>query len=115
MAKGKCKTLTNRNKDYRALYEPSTPNTVSPGFPKKQNLNLKSYLIMMLVGDFKKDINNYLKETQENTAKQVEALKEEPQKFFKELQENTSKWVEALKKKNHKNPLKNYRKTQPNM
>jgi hypothetical protein len=32
---------------------------------------------MMLVEDFKKEINNSLKEIQENTAKQVEALKEE--------------------------------------
>ena len=31
----------------------------------------------MLVEDFKKDINNSLKEIQENTAKQVELLKEE--------------------------------------
>jgi hypothetical protein len=32
---------------------------------------------MMLVEDFKKGIKNSLKETQENTAKQVEAIKEE--------------------------------------
>jgi hypothetical protein len=32
---------------------------------------------MMLVEDFKKDINNSLKEIQENTAKQVEGLEEE--------------------------------------
>jgi hypothetical protein len=31
----------------------------------------------MLVEDLKKDINNSLKETQENTAKDVEVLKEE--------------------------------------
>jgi hypothetical protein len=31
----------------------------------------------MLVEDFKKDINNSLKETQTNTAKQLEGLKEE--------------------------------------
>jgi hypothetical protein len=29
----------------------------------------------MLVEDFKKDINNFLKELQENTGKQVETLK----------------------------------------
>jgi hypothetical protein len=46
---------------------------------------------MMLVEEFKKDINNSLKEIQENTAGQVEALKEETQKSIKE-----------------------YRKTQPN-
>ena len=36
----------------------------------------------MVVDDFK-GINNSLKEIQENTAKQVEALKEEAQKFLK--------------------------------
>jgi hypothetical protein len=43
----------------------------------------------MLVEDFKKVINNSLKEIQVNTAKQVEDLKE--------LQENTAKQVEGLK------------------
>jgi hypothetical protein len=52
---------------------------------------------MMRVKDFKKGINNSLKEIQENTAKQVEALKEEAQKSVKELQENTAKQVEDLK------------------
>ena len=44
---------------------------------------------MMMIEDFKKDINNSLKEIQENTGKQLEALEEQT-----------------------KNPLKNYRKTQ---
>jgi hypothetical protein len=44
-----------------------------------------------MIQDIKKDINNSLKEIQENMSKQVEALKEETQ-----------------------NPLKNYRKTQLN-
>jgi hypothetical protein len=35
---------------------------------------------MMLVEDFKKDINNTLTEIQENTAKKVEDFKEEAQK-----------------------------------
>jgi hypothetical protein len=35
---------------------------------------------MMIINDFKKDINNSVKEIQENTSKQVEALKEETQK-----------------------------------
>jgi hypothetical protein len=39
----------------------------------------------MLKDDFKKTINNCLKEIQENTGKQVKALKEEKQKFLKEL------------------------------
>jgi hypothetical protein len=55
------------------------PTTVSPKYPnttEKQDSSLKSYL-MMLVEDFKEGINNSLKEIQENTAKQVEAFKEE--------------------------------------
>lgn len=35
---------------------------------------------MMLVEDFKKEINNSLKEIRENTDKQVEGLKDEAQK-----------------------------------
>ena len=42
----------------------------------------------MLIEDFKKDINNSVKEIQENMSQQVEALKEEAQKSLKELQEN---------------------------
>jgi chromosome segregation ATPase len=53
---------------------------------------------MMLIEDFKKDINNPLKEIQENTGKQVEALKQETQKSLKELQENTTKLVKKLNK-----------------
>ena len=37
----------------------------------------------MLIEDFKKDINNSLEEIQENTGKQVEALKDERQKSHK--------------------------------
>ena len=89
MSRGKYKNLTKRNQDYLALSEPSTPTT-SPGYPntmEKQDLDLKSYL-MMLIEDFKKNINDSLKGLQENTAKQVEALKEEKHKFLKELQKN---------------------------
>jgi hypothetical protein len=71
MAKGKRKNLTNRNQDHSPSSEPSTPTKASPGYPntlKKQDSKLKSYL-MMLVEDFKKDINNSLKEIQGNTAK----------------------------------------------
>jgi hypothetical protein len=45
----------------------------------------------MLIQNFKKDINNFLKEIQENTVKQVQALKEETQKSLKELKQNTGK------------------------
>jgi chromosome segregation ATPase len=100
MAKGKHKNLINRNQDHSASSEPSMPTTVSPGYPntpKKQDSDLKSYL-MMLVEDFKKGINNSLREIQENTAKQVEVLKEETQKSLNELQENTTKQVMELNK-----------------
>jgi hypothetical protein len=93
VAKGKCKNLTNRNQDEMAPSEAISPTTASPGFPntpEKQNMELKSYL-MVLIEDFKKDISNSLKETKENTGKQVETLKEETQ-----------------------NTLKNYRKTHSN-
>ena len=45
---------------------------------------------MMLVEDFKKDINNSLKEIQDNTAKELQVLKEK--------QENTSKHVMEMNK-----------------
>jgi predicted transcriptional regulator len=48
--------------------------------------------------DFKKEINNTLKEIQENKGKQLEALKEKTQKSIKELQENTTKQVKELNK-----------------
>jgi hypothetical protein len=46
---------------------------------------------MMLVEDIKKGINNSPKEIQENSAKEVEVLKEETQKSLHELQENIIK------------------------
>ena len=52
----------------------------------------------MLMEDFKKDINNSLKEIQENTGKQLKSLKVEIQKSLKELQENTTKQVMNLNK-----------------
>jgi hypothetical protein len=79
MVKGKHSNLTNRNQDHSASSESSTPITASPGYPntpEKRDLDLKSYL-MMLVEDFKNYVNKPLKELQENSAKQVEVLKEE--------------------------------------
>jgi hypothetical protein len=85
MAKGEHKNHTNRNQDHSPSSEPSTPTSAIPGYPntpKKQDSDLKAYL-MMLVEDIKKGFNNSLKEIQENTAKEVEVLKE--------IQENTTK------------------------
>jgi hypothetical protein len=58
----------------RAQYSYHSESWIS-NTPKKQDLDLKSYL-MMLAEDFKKGINKSLKEIQEYTAKQVEVLKE---------------------------------------
>ena len=83
---GKHKNISNRNQGYLASSEPSSPTTLSPGYPntpEKQESDLKS-LLMMMMEDYKKDINNYTKEIQENAGKQVEALKEETQKSLKE-------------------------------
>jgi hypothetical protein len=99
MAKGKCKDLTNRNQDHSESPEPSTPTTASPGYPntpEKQDLDLKSYLMML--EDFKKGNNNSPKEIQENMAKQVEVLKGETEKSLKELQKNKTKQVMELNK-----------------
>ena len=64
MVKGKCKNLTKRNQDHSGSSEPSRCTRASPGYPntpEKQDLDLKSYL-MMFVEDVKKGINNSLKE-----------------------------------------------------
>jgi hypothetical protein len=59
--------------------EPNSPTIARPGYPntpEKQDSDLKS-LLMMMIKDFKKDINNSLKEIQENIGKQLGALKKE--------------------------------------
>jgi hypothetical protein len=84
MVRGNSKNISNRNQRYLASLEPSSPTTAIPGYPntpENQNSDLKSHL-MMMIEDFKKDINNSLKKKiQEITGKQVEALKEETQKI----------------------------------
>jgi hypothetical protein len=72
MAGGKHKNRSNRNKGFLAASEPNTPTIQSPGYritPEKQDMNLKS-LLMMMIEDFKKEIQTY-------PDKQLEALKEE--------------------------------------
>jgi hypothetical protein len=99
MVRGKHKNFTNRNQGYLASSEPSSSTTASPRYPntlEKQDSDLKSLCMMMI--DFKKDINNSLKDIKEKTAKQVEALKEETQKYLKELLENTTKQMKELNK-----------------
>jgi hypothetical protein len=64
----------------------------SPGYtttPEKQNMDLKSLLVMKTMKDLKKNINNSLKEVQERAGKQVETIKEKKtKKSLKELEEN---------------------------
>ena len=71
MAGGKCKNRSNRNQGYLASSEPNSPTIASTGYtitPEKQDMDLKS-LLMMMIENFKKDINKSLKEIEENTGK----------------------------------------------
>jgi hypothetical protein len=70
MAGGKRKNRSNRNQGYLASSEPNCPTIASPGYtitPEKQDMDLDS-LLMMMMEDFKKEI-------QENTDKELEAFK----------------------------------------
>jgi hypothetical protein len=70
MARGKHKKRSKRNQVYLASSELNSPTIVSPGYtitPEKQDKDLK--LLMMMMEYFKKEINNSLKEIQENTSK----------------------------------------------
>jgi hypothetical protein len=98
MSKGKCKNLITRNQEHSPSSEPSTPNTASPGYPnthKKQDSDLKSYL-MMVVEDFKKGIN-HSKKYRRTLLNRQKPLKRKHKKSLEELQENTAKQVEVLK------------------
>jgi chromosome segregation ATPase len=73
MMGGNCKNRRNRNQDYLASSKPSSPTIASPGYtitPEKQEKDLKP-LLMIMMQEFKKDINNSFKELQEKTTKQV--------------------------------------------
>jgi hypothetical protein len=99
MVKGKFKNLTNRNQDHSQSSERSTPTLPSPGHPntpEKIVPDLKAYL-MMIVEDIKKDLNNTLKEIQENSAKQVEDLKEEAKNPVTKQVMELNKTIQDLK------------------
>jgi chromosome segregation ATPase len=83
-----------------ASSEPNSPTTASPGYTitlERQDSDLK-LLLMMGRENFKMEINNSLKEIQENMDKQLEAFKEETQKSLKELQKNTTKQTKEMNK-----------------
>jgi len=65
-------------------------DTLNTTEKKKKCLYFKS-LNMMLLKDFKKYINNSIKEIQDNRCKEIEAPIEETQKSLKELQETIKK------------------------
>jgi hypothetical protein len=109
MGKGKCKNRSNRNQGYLASSEPNSPIITSLKYtitPEKQDMDLKSLLLMMME-DFKKEI-------QENTGKHLEGFKEETQKCLRELQENTNKQEMELNKiiQNLKREIETIKKTQ---
>jgi hypothetical protein len=95
MAGGKQKNKSNRNQGYLALSESNSPSLASPGYnitPEKQDMDLKSLLMMMMMmEDFKREIK-------ETIGKQLEVFKGETQKFLRELQVNTTKQVMELNK-----------------
>jgi flagellar biosynthesis/type III secretory pathway protein FliH len=80
--------------------EPNSSTIASPGYPitpEKQDSELKSLLMTMTEG-IKKDINNSLKEIQENTGKKEEALKELQKNIIKQAKE-MNKTIQELKMK----------------
>jgi hypothetical protein len=97
LERGKQKIIRNRSQYKWKPSEPSSPTT-SPEYtntPENQEANLKTYL-MKIIDFFKEDINNSLKEIQENTGKQGKALKEEI--ALKVIQKNTTIQVKELHK-----------------
>ena len=107
MVRGKGKNSSNRNQGYLASSEPNSLTIASPGYtitPEKQDMDLKS-LLMMMKEDYKKEINNSLKEIQENTSKQVKELKKTIQDLkmevetIKKSQTETTLEIENLGKK----------------
>jgi hypothetical protein len=72
MAGSKHKNRSNRNQSYLGSSEPNPPTTASPGFiitPEKQDMDLKS-LLMMMMEDYEKEINNSLKK---NTGEHIQS------------------------------------------
>jgi hypothetical protein len=73
MAGANHKNRSKRNTGYLASSEPNSHTTASHGHtitPKKQDMDLKSFL-RMVMKDYKKEINNSPKEIQENTSNQL--------------------------------------------
>lgn len=68
MVRGKCKAINSRSQYILTPQEPNSTTTASPGYtstPENQDADLESYL-MKKIESFKEDINNSMKEIQEN-------------------------------------------------
>jgi gas vesicle protein len=107
MAGGKHKNRSNRNQGYLASSEPNSPTIASPGYTitsEKHDIDLKS-LLMTMMEDFKKEVNNSLKEIQSNTSNQVKELNKTIQDLkmevetIKKSQRETTLKIENLEKK----------------
>jgi hypothetical protein len=99
MSGGKYKNRSNRNQGYLASSEPNSPTIASTGYtitPEKQDMDLKPFLMTMME-DYKKVINNSLKEIRKNTSKQVKELNKTIQDLKME--------VETIKKPQRETPL----------
>jgi hypothetical protein len=74
MSRGKPKTKSTRSQYAWASSEPSSPTTANPkhsNTQQNQEADLKSYPLK-IIESFKENINNLLKEIQENTGTQIE-------------------------------------------
>jgi hypothetical protein len=92
MVKGKHKNIIIGSPYNMDPSEPVSPTTAIPGYlntPEEQDCDLKSYFMKMIKA-FKEDINNSLKEIQENTIKQVKEMNKMAQDLKME--------IEAIKK-----------------
>jgi hypothetical protein len=107
MARGKHKTISNRRQYMWALSEFSSPSTASPEYTstsENQKADLKFYL-MKIIESFEEDINNSLKEIQDNTIKQVKELNKAIKDLKVEIETKkleTKTKTKAKQKQNHK-------------
>jgi hypothetical protein len=90
-----------------ALSEFSSPSTASPEYTstsENQKADLKFYL-MKIIESFEEDINNSLKEIQDNTIKQVKELNKAIKDLKVEIETKkleTKTKTKAKQKQNHK-------------
>jgi hypothetical protein len=97
MSRHKSKTISNRSQYTWALPEPSSPTTASPEYTNTHK-NQEAVLKTLSYKDnrvFKRDINNSLKEIQDNTIKQVKELNKAVQDLKVEVETQKKTQMEA--------------------